>query len=180
MHTQELALKSLEHLQHNDHIVGTHVDLYRMPHDQLTELVKKNVAINPFLLSAWLQTQGYYMSLWLLWEYYSRTLCEGMPKKVTAKSKSHVEWVRDTFQANSQIFAEYDWFVGGNALRNLIAHHAARVIGPRATALWNQVKAVFTDLGIDPRQYVLLDHNHATTLLWKVENFILDPAQPAP
>jgi hypothetical protein len=157
MHTQELALKTLEHLRHNDHIVGTHVDLDRMPYDRLTEFVKKNVAINPFALSAWLQTQGYYMSLWLLWEYYSRTLCEGMPIKVT-KTGSHVDWVYDTFQANSKTFAEYDWFVGGNGLRNLIAHHATRVVGPRATELWNKAKKVFTNLDLDPQQYVLLSH----------------------
>jgi hypothetical protein len=181
MHTQELALKVLKHLRYNDHIVGTHVDLHRMPHNRLTELLKKNVAINPFVLSTWLQTQGYYMSLWLLWEYYSRILCEAMPTKVKAmKGKPHVEWVCDTFRANSETFAEYGWFVGGNALRNLIAHHATRVVSPRSKELWKQAKAVFTDLDLDPQQYVLLDHDHAIALAWKVNNFILDPAQPAP
>src|SRR5205823_5626137 len=100
----------------------------------------------PFVFSAWLQTQGYYMSLWSLWEYYSGVLAEGMPIKASKKDKPHVVWVRDTFRANSQTFAEYDWFVGGDALRNLIAHHAARVANKRATGLWGQAKAVFTDL----------------------------------
>ena len=180
MHTRELALKTLELLQQNDQIVGTHVDLGRMPYHRLAKLVKTNVAINPFVLSAWLQTQGYYMSLWSLWEYYSRILCEAMPEKVNAtRHKSHVEWVRDSLLANGQTFAEYDWFVGGNALRNLIAHHATRVMDQRATKLWDQAKAVFTGLDLDPQRYVVLEHHHAIVLLRKVKNFIKDRAQRA-
>jgi hypothetical protein len=181
MHTQELALKTLEHLQNNDHIVRTQVDRTLMPCDRLAEMVQKNVPINSLLLATWLQNQGYYMSLWSLWEYYSRNLCEGMPITVKKKNnQSHVEWVRDTFHANNQTFAEYDWFVGGNAFRNLIAHYATRVGEPQATKLWHQAKAVFTDLVCDPQQYLLIDHDHTVALLWKVENFIQDPTQPAP
>src|SRR5262245_39082815 len=101
MHTQELALKTLDHLRSNNHILGSHVDLYRMPHDRLEGLVKARVAADPFLLSAWLEAQGYYMSIWALWEYYSRILSESMPGRSTPRKKEpHVLSVREILQAN--------------------------------------------------------------------------------
>jgi hypothetical protein len=179
MHTAKLTLKTLECLWGNYWLLGRQVDPYRMPSDRIDELIRQKAPADPLLLAAWLATQGFFISAWSLWEYYSRSLCNGLPNKVSEKGKSHVQWVAETFGANGKVFAEHNWFVGGNALRNLIAHHAARAVGSDAEKWWKKAQPVFPDLQLDPDGYILINHDHASTLKWKVDEFIRDPSRRA-
>jgi hypothetical protein len=118
------------------------------------------------------------MSAWSLFEYHSSKLCEAYEKKVSAKNKSHFVWVAATLSANGSSFAEKEWFGGGNALRNLIAHHGTRVIAGRGTQLLDRARDAFSDLYVDPDGYVRIGHEHAALLKWKIEEFIREPSRP--
>jgi hypothetical protein len=179
MYSPELSPETLEHVWNNYQILGGHVDLQRMPPDRLDALVEQRAAARPFRLAAWVATQGFFVSAWAIWEYHSRVLCEGLPNKVTDRGKSHVQWVAEMLEANGGVFAESAWFAGANALRNLIAHHAARAVGERAGALLDQARRAFSRLELDPQGYVLIDSEHAAELMWKIGEFIRHPSAPA-
>jgi hypothetical protein len=179
MHSAELSLEALEHLWANYWVLGQQVDLHRMPTDKALLLVQQPETRRSLEIAAWLATQGFFISAWSLWEYHSRSLCDGMPTQVSDKGKSHVQWVADTFTANGKIFAEHAWFTGGNALRNLIAHHATRVVGPGAQRWWEKAQPVFPELRINPQQYIMINSDQASTLMWKVGEFIRDPGRIA-
>jgi hypothetical protein len=175
MHSAKLSLKSLELLWSNYLILGRTVDLEMMSSERLDFVREQNGPIQPLLLSAWLSTQGFFVSAWSIWEYHSRNLCEGYGKKVGEKNKCHVQWVAETLEANGSSFAEKAWFDGGNALRNLVAHHATRAVGRWATELLRRARGAFSDLHVDPDNYVRIGHDHAAALKWKIEEFIRDP-----
>jgi hypothetical protein len=179
MHSPELALEALEHVWNNYHILGDHVDLQRMPPDRLDALVRLKAPARPFRLAAWVATQGFMVSAWAIWEYHSRVLCEGLPNRVTDRGKSHVQWVAEMLDANDRRFAESAWFAGANALRNLIAHHAARAVRERAEALLGQARRAFPGLAVASDRYVLIDFDHAAEFKWKIDEFIRDPSMPA-
>src|SRR5262249_3907107 len=142
-------------------------------------LAKEGAKAEPYRLSAWLATQGFFIAAWSIWEYHSRILCQGLPRRVSERNKSHVQWVVETFQANNRNFAERDWFAAANALRNLIPHCTARAIEDRAQNLLQTARGVLPDLHPDPEGYVLLNHDHAAALKWKIGEFIRDPTAPS-
>jgi hypothetical protein len=179
MHTAELTLKTLDSLWSNYLLLGQQVDLDLMPSDRIDELDRQKVPVGPLWLAAWLATHGFFISTWSLWEYHSRSLCNGLPIKVSEKGKSHVQWVAETFAANGMVFADHSWFVGGNALRNLIAHHGARAVGSDAERWWKKAQPVFPDLPLDPDGYLLIMHDQASTLKCKVDEFIRETSRRA-
>jgi hypothetical protein len=180
MHSPELALQTLEHLWRNYLTLGEQVDLGLMSWDRSDAALAQPPAVRRSLeFASWLAAQGFFFSAWALWEYHSRAACDGLPNKASDKGKSHVQWAKDTFDVNGRTFAEYAWFVGGNALRNLIAHHAARVAGPDAERWWKKAQPVFPQLQLDPDGYVLIDGGLASQVMWKVGEFIRDPSRRA-
>jgi hypothetical protein len=177
MHSPEFALKTLELLRNNYLILGRIVDLELMSSERLDFVRTQNGPIQPLLISAWLSTQGFFISAWAMWEYHSQKLCEGLPNKQSKKNKSHVQWVADTLAANGTSFAEKVWFDGGNAMRHLITHHATRAVGERAEELLGQARSAFPVLHVDADHYVRIGHDHAAVLTWKIEEFIRDPSR---
>jgi hypothetical protein len=179
MHSPKLALRVLEHLWGNYHILGHQVDIQRMPLGRSSEVLKQPQAARRSLqLAAWLAAQGFFFAAWAVWEHHSRAVCDSLPSKASDKGKSHVQWVKDTFDANGRAFAGYAWFVGGNALRNLITHHGGRVASPDAEKWWKKAQPVFPKIQLNPDGYVLIDFFHAAQLKCKVDEFIQDAARP--
>jgi len=177
MISAKLAKDMLDFLWNNHHILSEHVNLEMMPPDRLDALVAQKVLVRPFRISTSLANQGYFVSAWSLWEFYSNGLCDSLPIQLArSKKESCVEWVKRSLEANGKEFDDHGWFAGANALRNLIAHYCGRAVGVRAERLLAQARTVFPDLQLYQDGFVLVDHPHIAELQFRVENFIEDIA----
>ena len=100
-------------------------------------------------------------------------MCQRLPtKKKNTRNESTVKWVGRSLTANNIDFADKDWFVSANSLRNLIAHSGARADGSRAEALLQRSRTAFPDIDTWQDGYVDLTHCHVAELRIKIEDFI--------
>jgi transcriptional regulator with XRE-family HTH domain len=178
------ALQFLDTLWANFRRVGASVDIEQMSHDRREFLIKQNPPARPFIQAAWFSRQGYIISAWSLWEYYSRVFCDGLPKIVARdRHQSCVDWVERSLSANSIPFPRRHWFSGGNALRNLIAHYSGRAIDSAGQRHYrNAKKFAFPDLDLFADNYVNIQKDHVSLIHWEIGEFIRDmdqnPARP--
>jgi hypothetical protein len=87
-----------------------------------------------------------------------------------------VDWVARSLAANQIPFRNRSWFSGTNALRNLIAHHSGRAVGPKAKGLLAQAKKAFPDLAIHLDDYLILESEYASAVQFEINDFILHTA----
>jgi transcriptional regulator with XRE-family HTH domain len=175
----ETALKSLEVLWGNFRRLAEQVDLEVMSADRRNQLEDQNPPLGPFLRAAWFARQGFIISAWSLWEYFSRMLCEGQPSLVAKKPReSCVEWVAKSFTANQIPFPRHDWFSSANALRNLIAHYGGRVTEPGALRYFEKAKKVadFHNLELFRDAHVNIQVEHVSAFQWEIGEFFRDLA----
>jgi hypothetical protein len=177
MHTAATARETLEFLWNNYLTLGERVDLESMPPDVLDSHLKQNSPVRPFRIAAWLARQGYFIAAWSLWEYYSRSLCEGLRlKEQKANHESTVDWVERSLRVNAKSFTNHAWFASANCVRNLIAHNGCRVEGPRAEKLLERARMAFPDIETWKDGYLALSHSHMADLHLNVEDFIDEAA----
>jgi len=173
MHTATTANETLDFLWKNYLTLCEQVDLDVMPPEALDAHIQHNSPVRPFRIAAWLTRQGFFIAAWSLWEYYSRSVCQRLPiKEKKADKESTVNWVGRSLASNKIDFADKDWFVSANALRNLIAHSGARADGSRAEALLRRSRTAFPDIDTWQDGYVNLTHYHVAKLQIKIENII--------
>jgi hypothetical protein len=179
--TSAQALQFLGILWSNYHRLAKQVDLDLMPPDARDVHIENQSAMGPFIRAAWFGRQGYIISAWSLWEYYSRAFCLRLPVKAYDGAGSCVDKVGRALQPNSIFFPQQDWFTGANALRNIIAHYSGLVVGSRARNLFAAAKTVaFPHLELCPDNYVQLQPETASGLQWEIEEFIRQIPQPTP
>jgi hypothetical protein len=158
---------------------GKEVDFELMPPDVLEAHVRQKTLTRPFRIRTWLCRQGYIISAWALWEYYSSTACERLTTHVNGRRNlSLVNYVAKSLAANNIPFDHHDWFSGANALRNLIAHFSGRVVGSRARDLYEDARRALPDLQIYVDDYVIIEHEHVAEVQCKIGDFIRDLPQP--
>jgi hypothetical protein len=171
------ALYFLDILNRNYLLLGEQIDPELMDADTLEELRHRNPPVGPIATATWFGRQGVVISVWSLWEFYSGLYCRGLAISVKHKKMdSHVAWVGRVLAANGVRFAGQEWFVGANALRNLIAHHHCRVRGERAQTLMDLAKRAFPELTVAPNDYVNLETEHVSEFFWRVGEFVRDPS----
>jgi DNA-binding XRE family transcriptional regulator len=171
------ALEFLGILWENYHRLAQQVDLYLMPPAVFDAHVEQKVLVRPLRIASWFARQGYFISAWSLWEYYSRVFCERLPNTVPRnRHESCVDWVGRWLAANNIPFPRQKWFSGANALRNLIAHYSGRVTHPRALTLMNNAKAAFPKLESYADDYVVIESEHASELQFEIDEFIRNVA----
>jgi len=177
MHTAKTAHETLEFLWNNYLTLCEQVDLDSMSPEKLDVHIKQNSPVRPFRIAAWLARQGYFIAAWLLWEYYSRSLCQSLPNKETkAGNESTVDWVGRSLAANNIDFTDREWFVSANSFRNLIVHSGARADGSRAETLLKRSRTAFPEIETWQDGYVDLTHCHVAELQIKIEDFIRETA----
>jgi hypothetical protein len=170
MHDGKTALETLQLLWRNYCTLSEKVDLEMMTPETLE--VQRKSLVRPLRIAAWLARQGFFISAWSLWEFYSLILCKSLSKVVERGRESFVNWVGESLAANKIEFLEQEWFSSASSLRNLIAHNGARVDGPRAEKLMQRSKTVFADLEIYPDLYIDIQNEHVAELMLKIEDFI--------
>lgn len=177
MHTPTTANETLEFLWYNYLTLCEQVDLDSMSPETLDIHIQQNSPVRPFRIAAWLARQGYFITAWSLWEYYSRNLCQRLQnKKQQAGCESTVDWVARSLTANDVTFTERTWFVNANSLRILIAHSGGRVDGSRAKSLLERCRLAFPDIDTWQDGYLDLTHDHMAELQSKIEDFIRETA----
>lgn len=177
MHTAKTANETLGFLWNNYRVLRKQVDPDAMPRETLDVHIEQNLPVRPFRIASWLARQGYFITVWALWEYYSRSLCGSLPENVKKKRReSTVDWVGRSLAANSMDFGDQDWFSSANSLRNLIAHHGARADGPRAKRKLEESRTAFPDIEVWKDGYVAITHSHLVDLQIKIEDFIRNTA----
>ena len=177
MHTAKTAYETLELLWNNYLVLGEQVDFDFMPRETLEVHIERNSQVRPFRIASWLARQGYFIAAWALWEYYSRTMCQGLMKKEQRRRyESTVDWVAKSLAANSVDFDGKDWFGSANSLRNLIAHFGARAVDSRAKELLERSRVAFPDIEAYKDGYVAISHSHMADLQIRIENFIRNTA----
>lgn len=177
MHTAKTAHETLEFLWNNYLAICKQVDLDSMPPETLEVHVENNAPVRPFRIAAWLARQGYFISVWSLWEYYSRSLCESLPHKERKRgNESTVDWVARALSANSTSFTDHQWFASANCVRNLIAHSGGRVDGTKGKSLLQRSRTAFSNIDTWQDGYLALEHEHVAELQTKVENYIRETA----
>jgi hypothetical protein len=177
MHTARTAHETLEFLWNNYLALCEQVDLDSMPPEMLDIRIENNSPVRPFRIAAWLARQGYFISAWSLWEYYSRSLCQSLPhKKQKSGNESTVEWVARSLAANSKSFTDHSWFASANCVRNLIAHSGGRVDGSKGKTWLQRSRTAFPDIGTWQDGYLALEHEHVADLQIKVEDYIRETA----
>jgi hypothetical protein len=177
MISADQAREMLHFLTLNHQIVSRNVDLEMMP-DKLEDLAAQNAPVRPFWIATSLARQGFFISAWSLWEFYSHGFCESLPVKPNGPGNC-VERVRLSLEANGRRFPDHSWFAGAYALRNLITHHFGRVAAARAQEHFARACGAFPDLRlyeVDRCQYVLLEHTHIAELHVRIEDFLDDTA----
>ena len=177
MHTREHALEAMDLLWHNYYLVGQFVDFDRMPMEKAVEHLKqKNVSQRKMGIATYLSNIGYVVSGWALWELYSGELCAGLPNPGTGQGTC-VDQVASSLAANRIAFPQKDWFVGGLALRNLVAHYSGRVSGERAEKHFKKAQAVFPTLTKNPADYVTIEFGEVCDIYLNIEDFIRDTSR---
>ncbi len=171
--TGKQALEFLEFLRSNYHRVAREVDVQLMSPDLLDSHIKHNTPARPLMAAAWFARQGYFISTWSLWEYYSRCFCEGLSIKVQkGRNESHVRWVGRSLAANNIRFPREDWFAGASALRNLIAHYSCSLAEPRAQRLMEDAKGAFPKLECYADNYAAIEGDHVNELAFEIGEFV--------
>ncbi|MBC7820934.1 MAG: hypothetical protein IAG10_28960 [Planctomycetaceae bacterium] len=173
MHSEATALETLKFLRNNYLELIEKVDLESMSAETFDFHVKQNSPVRPFRIAAWLARQGQLISIWSLWEYYARSLCQSLPNKETkASNESTVAWVGRSLTANKIAFRDQAWFENANSLRNLIAHNGTRADSPKSNTLLAKARAAFPEIEAWQDGYICLEHEHVAELHWRVEEFI--------
>ena len=173
MHSKATAIETLKVLWQNYLTLGEAVDLDMMTPEALAAHIQRKSLVRPFTLAAWAARQGFFIAAWALWEYYSRKFCETLNHIEEKRgNESPVDWVARSLQANQLDFADKEWFRGAYSLRNLIAHHGARVAGPKAEGLLTRSQTALSDLQIFPDRYVAIEHAHVADLMSRIDGFI--------
>jgi hypothetical protein len=171
MHTSSTALETLRFLQNNYLVLAERIDLEMMPSEVLDGV--QNAPVRPFRIGSWVARQGCFISVWALWEYYSRRLCECLVnKEKKSRGEPTVEWIGRSLAANNILFRNQRWFEGANGLRNLIVHYGARVDCARGESLLGQCRAAFPDIDLWKDGYVNLTHSHLGELHINIEDLI--------
>jgi hypothetical protein len=173
VHTASTARETLNFLWANYVKLGEQVDPGLMPPDILESHVQQNAPLRPFRIATWLTRLGFFISAWSLWEYYARSMCEGLPSKVKKmKRESTVNWVARSLAANNITFTDQDWFSSANSLRNLIAHNGGRIDNSRAKAMLAQSRVAFPEIEPWRDGYVNITDTDISELQVKIEEFI--------
>jgi hypothetical protein len=177
MHSATTAHETLEFLWNNYLALCEQVDLEAMPLQTLDVHIKNNSPVRPFRIAAWLARQGYFISAWSLWEYYSRSLCQALPNKERKSgSESTVDWVARSLAANAKSFTDHIWFASANCVRNLIAHSGGRVDGSKGQTSLQRSCTAFPNMYTWQDGYLNLEHEHIADLQIKIEDFIRETA----
>jgi hypothetical protein len=171
MHTADTAYESLSLLWNNYLALSEQVDLESMSPETLAVHVTNRTPVRPLRIAAWLARQGFFISAWSLWEYYSRSVCEGL----THKNKAHtsiVDCIARSLSANSLSFTDRAWFDSARHVRNLIAHCGGRVYGDKCSHSLQRSREAFPTIDTWQDGYLALEHEHVATLKCKIEEFI--------
>jgi hypothetical protein len=177
MHSAKLALETLEYLRHNLHLLRKQVDIQMIPWDKQEELVKKNPPVRPFRRATWLALQGFFMSAWGLWEYYTRCLCEGLPVREKKKgNESTPDWFSRWLAANDRPCPDLAWFSNANSLRNIMIHSGTRVFDDEGRRRLDRAKGAFPNLHTFQDGYVSLTGDQMSELTVRIEEFIRNTA----
>ncbi len=177
MHTAKTAHETLGFLWNNYLALCEQVDLDSMPPETLDVHIGNDAPVRPFRIAAWLVRQGYFISAWSLWEYYSCSLCGCLPRREPRRrNESTVDWVARSLLANSQPFADHQWFASANCVRNLIAHRGGRVNGTKGHSWLQRARRAFPNIATWQDGYLALEHEHVAELQLKVENYIRETA----
>src|SRR4051812_47051452 len=100
----EQALAFLDVLRSNYYRVAREVDLQLMPSARRDQVIKANPPAKPFYEATWFGRIGTIVSVWSLWDCYSRLLCEGLPVPNPGTKGSCVDKVGRSLAANSIAF----------------------------------------------------------------------------
>ena len=177
----ELALQFLDILKTNYLRLAREVDLVLMPSERRDRLIERNASYGPFLQATQFGRQGAIISVWSLWEHYSRLFCEGLPTSLRKEGRdSCVTWVGRCLAANGISFPDegnQDWFSGANALRNMIAHYSGRVVESRARNLLETAKRAFPSIELFADDYVAIQPQHVSAFYWNIGEFIRQTAK---
>lgn len=177
MHTAKTAYETLEFLWNNYRELCRQVDLDSMSQETLNIHIENRSPVRPFRIAAWLARQGYFISAWTLWEYYSRSLCQSLPnEKQKRGNESTVKWVARSLAANTKPFTDAEWFDSANCIRNLIAHSGGRVDGLKGQKLLKRSRTAFANIETWPDGYLALTHEHVAELQNKIEYYIQETA----
>lgn len=177
MPTARTADETLEFLWNNYLALCEQVDLESMLPETLDLHIESNAPVRPFRIAAWLARQGYFISAWSLWEYYSRSVCDSLPRKERKRSsESTVDWVARSLSANSESFTDYEWFASANCVRNLIAHSGGRVDGSKGQTSLQRSRRAFPNIETWQDGYLALEHEHVADLQIKIEDYIRETA----
>ncbi len=174
MHNIDNARDSLEFLWNNYILLCEHADIDSLSVDDIESHIEYDPSLRHLRISTWCARQGFFMSSWALWEYYSRSLC-GNLQKLTEKRKeneSTVDWINRTLTNNSKPFISYDWFASANCLRNLFAHCSGHVACNRSEILMKRARIAFPDLDRWKDGYVNITHGHLVELKTKIRYFL--------
>jgi hypothetical protein len=167
------ALQFLETLRSNYLRLAQQVDIELMSRQRFDMLIEQNAPYEPLLQGAQFGRQGAIIAAWSLWEYYSRVFCEGLPAKNHRKGDdSCVDWVGKCLDANNLLFPNQDWFLGANALRNLIAHYSGSVTEGRAQTLFEKARIFFPELELFRDDYVAILSEHVSSFYWNIKEFV--------
>lgn len=173
MHNAQLAHEMLEFIWNNYRELCERVDLDVMSPETLDVHVDNDSPVRPFRIAAWFARQGYFISAWSLWEYYSRSLCQSLSNQERKLgSESTVDWVERSLVANKRTFTDHSWFASANCVRNLIAHSGGRVDGTRGQPLLTRAQVAFPTLHTWQDGYLAFEHEHIADLHLKIEDFI--------
>jgi len=173
MHTARTANDTLEILWNN------YLELSEP--EELDGRIRKNTPVQTLEIAVWLATIGYFIAAWCLWECYARNVCAALyHKKSRATGESTVQWVGRSLEANGLEFSDKDWFLGANALRNLIAHSGGRVHGSRGKHLLDKSRKAFPGIDTWKDGYVKLTDDHVAELQHNIEEFIRATAESLP
>lgn len=173
MPSARITKDTLDLLWHNYQTLAENIDLEAMDPEAVAHHVAQESPVRPFRIAAWLGRQAFFVAAWLLWEHYTRELCDGLPKRVKrAKGDSHVDWVRKSMNANGLAFTDAEWFGSANRLRNLLAHYGGRAAESRAQNLLQRSRKAFPYIETYTDDYVAIDHCHVAELELKIEVFI--------
>ena len=177
MHTAKNAYETIELLWNNYRELCKKVDLDSMSDETFNVHRENKSPVRSFRIATWLARQGYFISAWSLWEYYSRNLCQSLPDKIKKRGdESNVEWIARSLIANKKTFKDHKWFSSANCVRNIIAHSGGRVDGAKAQAVLKRSRTAFADIETLPDGYLFFTHAHVAELHCRIEDYIRETA----
>lgn len=171
MHSSQIAVESLEAIWRNHLVVKQSFDLDTFSSEEL-EIHAKSL-VRPFNIAMFHARQGTFIAMWNLWEFYSRSILEGLPQ-TSKKSlrEATPDWIGRSLEANGLTFSQQDWFSNANPLRNLIAHNGARIDSARSDKMHKRANLAFSSLRVLSDGYVAIEHVHVAELKHQIDCFI--------